>query len=581
MSSTDFEGALERAEDYADSVLTGERPSGKIERLAVARWKRDLDTGVGGKYRFDDAKASRVIFFLEQLRHVVGDEAGRGEKLTLLPWQAFAVANMFGWVDEAGLRRFRIAYIQVARGSGKSFLTAGLGLYMLCADGETSPACYIAATTSKQSKIIFDYVSGVVRRCPDLRRRWGLKITGGESRTGKVSVGDTLGNLIHLCRENSGSWDGFRPSFAVCDELHAHPKEDSWNALQGGMQTRGQPLILGISTAGLASEGVAWERRKDLQMVLEGKADDERFWGISYEPDRADMDGDGWTHPDVWRKACPSLGEGVKVEAYETACSEAQRRPAKRRSFFVKMLNYWLAGSEGWVDEEEYDACGRHPRDYPEMTWAQLEGKACYLGVDLASVSDLSSICYLFPEGDVWRVKHRNYASGAQIAADEIYQKWRDDGWLEEAGDKVIDLDQVLQRIMEDLERFSVLGIGYDPHQGRILAQQISKADHDLKILSISQNGAAPNFGLKEIEDKVKRGRWLHDCNPVTKWCVRNSRIRVTIGGFQSLDRSNRDAKVDAVDAACNAVNIRHHYLAADEEEEVSSGIVEIDWDAI
>lgn len=573
MSST----VLARAEAYADDVLSGKRPSGKLERLAVERWKRDR---AGCKYSFDPERAERVGKFLELLHHVVGIEAGRGERLTLLGWQCFIIANIFGWVDGDGYRRFRTAYIQVARGSGKSFLTAGLGLYMLTADGEEAPAVYIAATSAKQSKIIFDYVRGVVRKNEALRKKFGLIVTGGESRTGKVAVGDTLGQLTHLCRENEGSWDGFRPSLAVCDELHAHPKEDSWQALQGGMQTRPQPLMLGITTAGMKSEGIAYEKRNDLETILKGEAEDDRYFGMVYEPDKEDLDGDGWKHPDVWRKACPSLGESVSVAFYEEAAAEAERRPAKRVHFFVKHLNTWLSGSEAWIDEPEFESCIMHPSDFKQMKWDELAGRECYIGFDAASVQDLTSVCYLFeqPNGQ-FLVRHRNYTSEAQVLANEIYAKWVDDGWLTKCGNRVIDLDDVLAQLKKDLETYKVLAVGYDPHQGRTIAQALAKMDEDLLVTQFSQAGQWPSYALKEIEGHVKNGAWLWDGSPATQWCFRNARVQVSRSGYMSLDRTNRDLKVDAVDAACAAINARQFKLSNDEA--ASTGIAVVDWSQV
>ena len=45
-----------------------------------------------------------------------------------------------------GSRRFRYAYIEIARKNGKTALSAGVGLYMLFADGESRPEVYSAAT---------------------------------------------------------------------------------------------------------------------------------------------------------------------------------------------------------------------------------------------------------------------------------------------------------------------------------------------------------------------------------------------------------------------------------------------------
>ena len=49
-------------------------------------------------------------------------------------------------------RRFRTAYVEAGKGSGKSPLAAGIGLYGLVADGEPSAEVSSAATMSDQAR---------------------------------------------------------------------------------------------------------------------------------------------------------------------------------------------------------------------------------------------------------------------------------------------------------------------------------------------------------------------------------------------------------------------------------------------
>lgn len=75
----------------------------------------------------------------------------------LLPWQKFILSQVFGWKRrEDNTRRFRFVYIEVPRKNGKTTLLAGIGLYMLVADGEPGAEVYSAATTRVQAKEIWD-----------------------------------------------------------------------------------------------------------------------------------------------------------------------------------------------------------------------------------------------------------------------------------------------------------------------------------------------------------------------------------------------------------------------------------------
>ncbi|MFP3830554.1 terminase large subunit domain-containing protein, partial [Pseudomonas sp. SIMBA_021] len=87
---------------------------------------RDLRSGHKRGLVFDLESANRAIGFFEDVLCLNGGEY-EGLPFILAPWQAFIVGSLFGWKTEDGYRRFRIAYIETAKGSGKSPLAAGIG----------------------------------------------------------------------------------------------------------------------------------------------------------------------------------------------------------------------------------------------------------------------------------------------------------------------------------------------------------------------------------------------------------------------------------------------------------------------
>ena len=145
---------VEAAQVYARRVQLGEIPACKWTKLAIDRQVDDLARQPSEQWPwvFDADRAARICAFLELLPHIKGKWAREKRLLVLDPWQCFIVTTVFGWVHrETGLRRFREAYIEVPRKNGKSLVSAGVGLYMLSADGEQGAEVYSAATTPDQS----------------------------------------------------------------------------------------------------------------------------------------------------------------------------------------------------------------------------------------------------------------------------------------------------------------------------------------------------------------------------------------------------------------------------------------------
>jgi phage terminase large subunit-like protein len=139
-------------------VTEGQVLTSHLVRLACERHLDDLGSAGTRGLRFDPQAAQHAIAFFGFLRHSKGEWAG--QTFTLSPWQAFVVGCLFGWKRADGLRRFRTAYCAVPRKNGKSTLSAGIGLYLLVADGEQGAEVYSAATTRDQARIVFDEANG-------------------------------------------------------------------------------------------------------------------------------------------------------------------------------------------------------------------------------------------------------------------------------------------------------------------------------------------------------------------------------------------------------------------------------------
>ena len=85
---------------------------------------------------YDEAKAQRVVRFIECLRHTKGEF--HGKPFTLLPWQEKIIKDVFGTVrdDDPTMRQYTTAYVEIPKKQGKSELGAAIALNMLVNDDE-------------------------------------------------------------------------------------------------------------------------------------------------------------------------------------------------------------------------------------------------------------------------------------------------------------------------------------------------------------------------------------------------------------------------------------------------------------
>src|SRR5690606_21345954 len=119
-----------------------------------------------------------IGYFRDVLRLAGGEHEGK--PFELQPWQAFVQGSLFGWKGPDGYRRFRVAFIEAGKGSGKSPMAAGTGLYCLTADDEYRAEVYTAAVDKDQAKVLFRDAVAMVDQSPQLSAR--IQKSGGAGR---------------------------------------------------------------------------------------------------------------------------------------------------------------------------------------------------------------------------------------------------------------------------------------------------------------------------------------------------------------------------------------------------------------
>src|SRR5919199_284182 len=160
---------------YAEAVVAGTVPAGRLARLACERFLRDkgaADSGTG-PWRFDADLVEAALLFASQMPNIKGPEAGN--PLRLMPWQKLVFANLFGFFERGSTtRRFRQAVVYVPRGNGKTTLAAPIALYPTFVEGEGGAEGYAAAVTRDQARILFDAAQAMVRRSPEFRAAFSI-----------------------------------------------------------------------------------------------------------------------------------------------------------------------------------------------------------------------------------------------------------------------------------------------------------------------------------------------------------------------------------------------------------------------
>lgn len=124
-------------------------------KQACKRFLKDIENP---NYYWDEEEVNRVISFFSKLKHSKGVLANK--PIILNDWQVFIIGNIYGLRKKSNnYRKFKTAFVEVARKNAKSQLQSGIILYeMSCTATKNKELieCYCAGTKSAQSKIIFE-----------------------------------------------------------------------------------------------------------------------------------------------------------------------------------------------------------------------------------------------------------------------------------------------------------------------------------------------------------------------------------------------------------------------------------------
>ena len=524
------------AETYAQQVRTGNILTCEFVQLAVDRYYRDMDNALDKGWYFDRKAAQRAISFIERLKHTKGQWAGLRFKLE--PWQQFIIWNIFGWKMADGTRRFRYAYVEIARKNGKTALSAGIGLYMLFADGESRPEVYSAATVKDQARICFSDAVEIVK-ATDLKNY----LTPYRNSI----VYELKGGMMKPLSSDYGTHDGLNPSCGIIDEFHAHKDSGMFDVIKSAFGARKQPLMFIITTAGFNKAGACYAYRDNVIKILRGINEDDTLFGIIYTMDANEE----WDNPQMWIKSNPNLGVSLFPNYLEDQVNDAKNRPEAVRNVMTKNVNLWVDAEKTWILDDAWMKC------VGTTEIEDLRGCECWGGLDLSNVSDITAFVLIFHENDKFQLLPFFWIPEVKmlekIRKENInYDLWVKAGFVKVTSGNVLDYEFVKADILQIVEIYDLQSSAYDRWNS-------SQTIIDLQNEGMECNPFGQGYGSmsapsKEFEKLVLSEKIEHFGNPVLRWMLSSTLIKTDPAGNIKPDKEKSVQKIDGIVASIMAL---------------------------
>ncbi|WP_157454702.1 terminase large subunit [Carnobacterium maltaromaticum] len=502
-------------------------------------------------YTYIPAKAQNIIDFIEILPDVK-----TGEPYPLAFFQKFILASLYGWrkKTDQSLRRFKKAFISMARKSGKTILVAGILLYefLFGKNPAMSRQIFCTANDKKQAGIAFE----MARKQLDALRAKDEDIRKATKRVREVLKNLADESYITVLSRDTGAIDGFEPYIGLLDEYAASKTDEMMELLESGQGQLENALILIISTAGLdlnvPMHTIEYPRaKKILKNEIE---DDEYFAFIAEHDDEKEVDKE-----ETWIKSNPILEvEAIreKIMIYLRKRRKVSLETGAVTKVLVKNFNMWRQSSEqSYMDNATWQKALIEEKP-------DISKRRAWIGVDVGRSSDLFAISWLTMAEEHWDVDSFSFVAtkyGLRTKEKRDGQNYSDLALLGEC--EITQLESGViddERVFEWLENFiienelEVQGIFYDPYQFGTLLTYIEKRHPEWKIGEIPQTTMILNMPTKQFRDDVRNGKIKHSGNQLLTAAVNNAFTREDNNGMR-IDKNKNSNKIDPIDALLDA----------------------------
>jgi len=533
---------------YARRVVAGKDMAGPHVRNSCRRHLSDIERTDG--IWFDEAAADRALgFFRDVLRLNSGEF--EGQPFELLDWQKFIVGSLFGWKSADGFRRFRMAFVETGKGSGKSPLAAGIGLYCLTADGEWRAEVYAAASKQDQARVLFRDAVSMVQQSPALEKR--LSLWGGVDKD-NIAYLEKGAFFRPISSERQGKGhSGPRPHCGILDEVHEHSTNAMVEFLRAGTKGRRQALILMITNSGSDRESVCFDYHQYGCKIASGDKEDDSFFSYICALDEND---DPFKDERCWPKANPSMGVTFGPKYLREQVHQAREMPSKQN--LVLRLNFcvWTDADAAWLSKEQWEAVEQ------EVDIPSLYGRTSYGGLDLSGKRDLTALATVVPADDgTFDAWVEFWTPGDTLNEREDtdrvpYRVWVDQGHLHAPPGKTIDYRHVVRRLGEISADFEYAAIGYDRWRIDDLRRELDDEGIDLPLVEFGQGFKDMAPAVEKIEERILNGEIRVHTNPVLRWNVASAVLEEDPAGNRKFSKKKATGRIDGVVALAMAVQM-------------------------
>lgn len=543
---------MKRAIHYAQSVVDGSIPSSNALYDACNRFNKDLErTDI-----FLDKERIKKILHIIESQFKTSD----GHTIKLYPFQVFIIVNIYGWFyTESKRRRTTEALLFMPRGVGKSFMAAIIGLIDMMYPNklDKNPAmCVLAASTKAQAGEVFQQARDICKASNKVIRDNFSAPDSKYKHVGVIAFKPKTSTMQTISSESKSS-EGANPSCFVLDEYHVFKDDKLLSSLQYAGAKRENPLGVVISTAGHEVGGVLNQMYDKYKEQLSEETIEDNVFALIYDLDAEDIkDWKNCIDNGSLYKVNPLYGQKGQSKVtrfYNKSFKDLEVSPTKTPDFKTKLLNIFVDDQRKWVSGSVIR------KRMSEVNLEKYRGWACWIGIDLAKVNDLSSVTFFLTDGNEFVFHNRAYLpeNTAKTNWDNNIQlaHYIRNGNVHLAGNFSTDYNPMINYINKLVEKYEldVYSILYDNWNAEYIVNQLQDK---YNLVEHKQSPMYFNSSVQFMETLINdpESGLVIDYNPIVAKCFDDCILKSDRQGNCKPDKSYQDKKIDCAISSLQAL---------------------------